>query len=202
MCFSERYLEGYVKCIEAIDRQEIADMVRQLQRLRQEKGRLFIVGSGGSAGNASHATCDFRKIVGIEAYCPSDNVSELTANVNDAGWSGAYAAWLQESRISPADALMVLSVGGGTKELSNNLVAAMRVAQHVACPILGIVGRDGGYTQRAADSCVMIPVIDTELVTAYSEAAQAAIWHLLVSHPDLQQKAMAWENRTCAKLSS
>jgi len=151
---------------------------------------------GGGAGHASHAVCDFRKIAQIEAYTPADNVSELTARVNDDGWDTAYANWLRSSRLSPEDALFVFSVGGGDLErnISSNLVRALEYAQHVGARICGVVGRDGGFTARVADACVVIPVVNPATITPHTEAFQALIWHLLVSHPRLKATEMKWES--------
>jgi D-sedoheptulose 7-phosphate isomerase len=159
---------------------------------------LFILGVGGSAANASHAVNDFRKIVGVEAYAPTDNVSELTARVNDDGWATVFEAWLRVSRLQSRDAILVFSVGGGSLErnVSPNLVAALDYAKSVGASVLGIVGRDGGYTARVADACVIIPIVHPDRVTPHSEAFQAVVWHLLVSHPALQQKATKWESIT------
>jgi D-sedoheptulose 7-phosphate isomerase len=170
-------------------------MAALLASVRERSGRLFILGVGGSAGNASHAVNDFRKIVGIETYAPTDNVSELTARVNDEGWPTVFEAWLRVSHLQSRDAILVLSVGGGSVErnVSPNIVAALDYAKSVGASVLGIVGRDGGYTARVADVCVIVPTVHPDRITPHSEAFQAIVWHLLVSHPVLQQKATKWE---------
>ncbi len=174
----------------------IERMADTLAKVRQSSGRLFILGVGGSAGNASHAVNDFRKLVGMEAYAPTDNVSELTARVNDEGWSTVFVEWLRVSHLQERDALLVLSVGGGSVEqnVSPNLVAALDYARFIGSKILGIVGRDGGYTARVADVCVVIPTVHPDRITPHSEAFQAIVWHLLVSHPALQQSGTKWES--------
>jgi D-sedoheptulose 7-phosphate isomerase len=167
-----------------------------LADVRQAGGRLFILGVGGSAGNASHAVNDFRKIVGLEAYAPTDNVSELTARINDEGWDTAYANWLKGSRLAARDCVLVFSVGGGDAErnVSVNLVRAIEHARAVGARVSGIVGRDGGFTARMADACVIVPTVDPATVTPHSEAFQAVIWHLLVCHPRLQLAPARWES--------
>jgi D-sedoheptulose 7-phosphate isomerase len=167
-----------------------------LSDVRQSGGRLFILGVGGSAGNASHAVNDFRKIVGLEAYAPTDNVSELTARINDEGWETAYANWLKISRLVARDGVLVFSVGGGDAErnVSVNLVRAIEHAKAVGARVGGIVGRDGGFTAKMADACVIVPTVDPATVTPHSEAFQAVIWHLLVSHPRLQAAPAKWES--------
>jgi D-sedoheptulose 7-phosphate isomerase len=167
-----------------------------LRDVRQGGGRLFFLGVGGGAGNASHAVNDFRKIAGIEAYTPTDNVSELTARVNDDGWETAYVKWLQISRLRSRDMVFVFSVGGGNVErnISVNLVRALQYAQEVGAKICGVVGRDGGFTAQVADACVVIPVVNHATITPHTEAFQAVVWHLLVSHPDLQVSEMKWES--------
>jgi len=179
-----------------LDRDAIERVAGLLVKVRAEGGRLFILGVGGSAGNASHAVNDFRKIVGIEAYAPTDNVSELTARTNDEGWSSVFAAWLQTSRLTKRDALLVLSVGGGSAErnVSTNLVAALDVAKSVGARILGVVGRDGGYTATVADACVIVPTVNPEHTTPHAEAFQSIVWHLLVSHPSLKAHQTKWES--------
>ncbi len=190
MDFINRYLSESQKIIESIDRSAILRVVQLLADLKQKQGRLFILGVGGSAANASHAVNDFRKIVGIEAYAPTDNISELTARTNDDGWQSVFIEWLKVSRLNKNDLLLIFSVGGGNleKNISTNLVSAMQYAKTVGAKIAGIVSRDGGYTAIAADACVMIPVITTENITPHAESFQAVIWHLLVSHPMLKSK--------------
>ncbi|WP_447974970.1 SIS domain-containing protein [Nitrospira sp. Kam-Ns4a] len=174
----------------------IAAVIDGLVSLRERGGRLFILGVGGSAGNASHAVNDFRKIAGIEAYAPTDNVSELTARINDDGWETAYANWLRGSRLGANDAIIVLSVGGGNaeKRVSTNLVEAIKYARQVGAKVFGIVGRDGGYTAKVADACVIVPTVNPATVTPHTEAFQAVIWHLIVSHPKLLAHQMKWES--------
>jgi D-sedoheptulose 7-phosphate isomerase len=176
---------------EALDR-----MVDLLAEIRQRGGRLFFLGVGGSAANASHAVNDFRKIAGIECYAPTDNVSELTARTNDDGWASVFVEWLKGSRLRPNDGVMVFSVGGGNleKNVSPNLVSALQYAKEVGASVLGIVGRDGGYTAKVADACCVIPPVNPETVTPHSEAFQAVIWHLFVSHPNLKLRQTKWES--------
>jgi D-sedoheptulose 7-phosphate isomerase len=171
-------------------------MAASLAELRQRGGRLFVLGVGGGAGNASHAVNDFRKICGIEAYAPTDNVSELTARVNDDGWASVFASWLRVSRLGAGDAVLVFSVGGGDIErnVSPNLVRALQLARDVGACVLGVVGRDGGYVARVADVCVVVPTVNPAAVTPHTEAFQAVVWHLLVSHPSLQANEMKWES--------
>jgi D-sedoheptulose 7-phosphate isomerase len=194
------YVEMYVKEVgqiaEALDRSEIEKMLGILAGLRQSGGRLFVLGVGGGAGNANHAVNDFRKIAGIEAYAPTDNVSELTARVNDDGWDTSFAAWLQTSRLCADDVILVFSVGGGSPErgISMNIVRALELAKSVGARIIGIVGRDGGYTARVADARVIIPTVNPATVTPHTESFQAIVWHLLVSHPGLRQSEMKWES--------
>lgn len=196
MSFIETYLNETVQVIQELDRQAIADAVTLLKAVRERGGRLFILGVGGSAANASHAVNDFRKIVGIEAYAPTDNVSELTARTNDEGWATVFSSWLQTSRLQPRDALLIFSVGGGNVEnnVSPNLVEALMYARTVGASVIGIVSRDGGYTQQVADTCVLIPVVNATNTTPHAEAFQGVVWHLLVSHPDLKQCATKWES--------
>ncbi len=171
-------------------------MVHLIEETRKNQGRMIILGVGGSAANASHAVNDFRKIVGIESYAPTDNVSELTARTNDEGWSSVFVEWLKVSHLRPTDLIMVLSVGGGNLEtnVSPNLVMALEYATHIGTPIIGIVGRDGGYTARVAQACVVIPTVNPDHVTPHAEAFQAVIWHLLVSHPTLKSQPTRWKS--------
>jgi D-sedoheptulose 7-phosphate isomerase len=171
-------------------------MVSLIVSVRQDGGRMFFLGVGGGAGNASHAVNDFRKIAGIECYTPTDNVSELTALINDEGWEGVFVRWLKGSRLSAKDALFVFSVGGGNveKQISVNLVEALKLAREVGARILGVVGRDGGYTSRWADACIVIPTISDDTVTPHTEAFQAVVWHGLVSHPSVLMNEMKWES--------
>jgi D-sedoheptulose 7-phosphate isomerase len=196
MDFIARYLDEVREIAARIDRDAVNAMVQRLVEVRAKGGRLFILGVGGSAGNASHAVNDFRKICGIEAYAPTDNVSELTARINDDGWDTSFAAWLKGSRLGPADAVCVFSVGGGDVDrgVSINLVRAVEHAKSVGATVCGIVGRTGGYTAKVADACVVIPTVNPDTVTAHAEAFQAVVWHLLVSHPNLQTQPMRWES--------
>lgn len=196
MSFSRQFLSEAKQVIDGLDVDAIERVVIILQATRAAGGRLFILGVGGSAANASHAVNDFRKIAGIEAYAPTDNVSELTARTNDEGWASVFAAWLAVSRLSPKDTLLVFSVGGGNleKNVSPNLVSALQFAQRVGAKITGIVGRDGGYTAKAADACVIVPTVNPLHTTPHAEAFQAVVWHLIVSHPALKQSETKWES--------
>jgi len=196
MGYIEKYLRDASAIIEKIDVDQTRLMLDLVVKLKESKGRLFILGVGGGAGHASHAVNDFRKICGIEAYAPSDNVSELTARINDDGWETAYVNWLKISKLGTDDLLMVFSVGGGNteKKISVNIVNSLQYAKDKGAKICGIVGRDGGYTARIADACVIIPMVNPETITPHTEAFQAVIWHLLVSHPDLQVNKMKWES--------
>ncbi len=190
------YLDEVVAISRQIDRRAIDAMIEIVASLHESGGRLFILGVGGGAGNASHAVNDFRKICGIEAYAPTDNTSELTARVNDEGWETVFDAWLETSRLRREDVLLVFSVGGGNVErnISANLVAALKQGRKAGCRIIGVVGRDGGYTAKVADACVVVPTVNAETVTPHTEAFQAVVWHLMVSHPRLQRRAMKWES--------
>lgn len=194
--FASKFLEENATIARKIDPAAIERMAEILSETREHGGRLFLLGVGGGAGHASHAVCDFRKIAGFEAYAPTDNVSELTARVNDEGWETTFVEWLRTSRLRPADAVFVFSVGGGDLErnISPNLVRALRHAKDVGARVVGVVGRDGGYTARVADACVVVPTVNPAHVTAHTEAFQATVWHLLVSHPKLQKNAMKWES--------
>jgi D-sedoheptulose 7-phosphate isomerase len=194
--FVRRYLDQVGQVAARLDRGAISRLVDLLADVRQSGGRLFILGVGGSAGNASHAVNDFRKLVGLEAYAPTDNVSELTARINDEGWDTAYANWLRGSHLVARDGVLVFSVGGGDAErnVSVNLVRAIEYAKDVGARVGGIVGRDGGFTAKMADACVIVPTVDPETVTPHSEAFQAVIWHLLVSHPRLRVAPAKWES--------
>lgn len=196
MSFTEQFLTEAKSVIDGLDRAAIDKMVRLLVETRSAGGRLFILGVGGSAANASHAVNDFRKIVGIETYAPTDNVSELTARTNDEGWPTVFDSWLRTSRLKKEDAVLVFSVGGGNveKNVSPNLVAALQFARTVGAKILGIVGRDGGYTGQVADACVIVPTVNPVNTTPHAEAFQAVVWHLVVSHPDLKQVQTKWES--------
>jgi D-sedoheptulose 7-phosphate isomerase len=193
--FADEFLAEAVAILERIDRSAITQMVEIIRRTRDNGGRLFILGVGGSAANASHAVNDFRKLVGLEAYAPTDNVSELTARTNDDGWETVFSRWLQASRLTCDDLLLVLSVGGGSlqKNVSPNLVHALRYAKEVGARIIGVVGRDGGYTAEVADACVIVPTVNAQHVTPHAEAFQAVVWHLIVSHPALKAYPTKWE---------
>jgi len=188
------YFQEVVKVAESIDVESIERLAGELAALRERGGRLFLLGVGGSAGNCSHAVNDFRKLCGIEAYAPTDNVSELTARTNDEGWETVFAAWLRTSKANGSDAVLVLSVGGGNleKNVSANIVAALKEAKLRGMRIFGIVGRDGGYTKQVGDCVVVVPTVDAARVTPHTEAFQAVVWHCLVSHPALQQIATKW----------
>ena len=190
----EQYFKQVGSIVDQIDKQQIAALVAALIELRKGGGRLFLLGVGGSAGNASHAVNDFRKLCALEAYAPTDNVSELSARINDEGWDGALAAWLKVSRLSSKDALLILSVGGGNLEkgVSVNLIQAIDLARERKAKVFGIVGRDGGHTKQAGDVVVVIPPVSDKNVTPHSEAFQAVVWHCLVSHPSLQMEPTKW----------
>jgi len=194
--FTRRYLEETVSILRSLDADEVERMAQELARVRDGGGRLFILGVGGSAGHAGHAVNDFRKICGFEAYAPTDNVAELTARINDDGWDSCYAAWLLGSRLGSADAVLIFSVGGGSREraVSVNLVRAIELAQSVGAAVFGVVGRDGGFTRQAARACVLIPPLEPQRVTAHTEGLCAVVWHLLVSHPALQVAPTKWES--------
>jgi len=196
MNFAREHLGEAVEIISKIDADKVEQMVDVLAEIRRRGGRLFFLGVGGSAGNCSHAVNDFRKLAGIESYAPTDNVSELTARTNDDGWNTVFSEWLKVSRLGPVDGVFVLSVGGGNLErnVSPNLVSALQYAKTVDATILGVVGRDGGYTGQVADVCCLIPTVNPDAVTPHSEAIQAVIWHLLVSHPKLKVNATKWES--------
>ena len=190
----DEYFQQVKTIVDKIDKQQIAALVQALVELRNGGGGLFLLGVGGSAGNASHAVNDFRKLCALEAYAPTDNVSELSARINDEGWDGALAAWLKVSRLSSKDALLIFSVGGGNlaKKVSVNLIQAIDLARERQAKVFGVVGRDGGHTKMAGDVVVVIPPVDVKNVTPHSEAFQAVVWHCLVSHPDLQTAPTKW----------
>ncbi len=196
MNFTQQYLAEAGQIIQQLDMNAIDRLVTLLAETRARRGRLFILGVGGSAANASHAVNDFRKIVGLEAYTPTDNVSELTARTNDEGWASVFAEWLRVSHLCADDLVLVFSVGGGNveKNVSPNLVAALQYAQQVGARVIGVVGRDGGYTAQVADACVIIPTVNPAHVTPHTEAFQAVMWHLLVSHPALKAAETKWES--------
>ena len=196
MTYTERHLQEVALIIQQLDHAAIERMVEILAGVRARGGRIFFLGVGGSAGNCSHAVNDFRKLAGFEAYAPTDNVSELTARTNDEGWDTVFSAWLKGSRLRKEDAVFVFSVGGGSleKNISPNLVRALQLAKEVGAAIVGVVGRDGGYTATVADACAIVPTVNAETVTPHSEAFQAVVWHLLVSHPALKVNATKWES--------
>jgi D-sedoheptulose 7-phosphate isomerase len=196
MNYSQQHIKEAISILNTLDAEAIEKMAELLATVKADQGRLFFLGVGGSAGNCSHAVNDFRKIVGIESYAPTDNVSELTARTNDEGWPTIFVEWLKISHLGPKDALFILSVGGGDleKNISPNLVEALKLAKTVGARITGIVGRDGGYTAKVADVCVIIPTVNPETITPHSEAFQAVVWHLLVSHPKLKANATKWES--------
>ena len=193
---AQKHLKEAIQVAERLDADAVEHMVALLVDLRARGGRLFILGVGGGASHASHAVGDFRKLCGLEAYAPTDNVSELTARTNDEGWENVLAAWLKTSHLNGNDMLLIFSVGGGSleKNISPNLVRALQLAQEVGAGIIGVVGRDGGYTAQVADACVIVPTLNPETVTPHTEAFQAVVWHLIVCHPDLQIALGKWES--------
>ncbi len=196
MTYAQQHLNEAVEIIQKIDATAIEKMADLLVTVKAEGGRIFFLGVGGSAGNCSHAVNDFRKIVGIESYAPTDNVSELTARTNDEGWATVFVEWLKTSKLTQKDALFIFSVGGGNleKNISPNLVEALKYAKTVGAKITGVVGRDGGYTGQVANACVIVPTVNPDNITPHSEAFQAVIWHLLVSHPKLKANQTKWES--------
>jgi len=196
MVFSQTFLNECIELINKTNIEEIEKVVETLSLVRESGGRLFIIGSGGGAGHASHAVCDFRKLCNFEAYAPSDNVSELTARVNDEGWDVSTLNWLKVSRLHKRDCIFVFSVGGGSieKNISMNLTRVVQYAKEIGAKVVGIVGKDGGYTKRVGDAVILIPTIEASRVTPHTEGFQAVIWHLLVSHPKLQVNATKWES--------
>jgi D-sedoheptulose 7-phosphate isomerase len=196
MSYAVQHLKETAEIVAQLDAAACEKCVAELRATRDRGGRLFILGVGGSAANASHAVNDFRKIAGIECYAPTDNVSELTARTNDEGWASVFAEWLRGSRLTPKDSLLILSVGGGNleKNVSPNLVLALQYAKQVGARVVGIVGKDGGYTAQVADACVIVPTVNPHNITPHSEAFQAVIWHLFVSHPDLKVNQTKWES--------
>ena len=193
--YTSKYLAEVAQIAAGIDQQQIDRIIDILLDLRRTRGRLFFLGVGGSAGNAGHAVNDFRKIAGIESYTPTDNVAELTARINDDGWESCFARWLEDSNLRSDDVLFVFSVGGGNlqKNISPNIVAALKLAKRLGSRIVGVVGRDGGYTATVADACVIIPTVSAETITPHTESFQAVVWHLIVSHPHLRGREMKWE---------
>lgn len=194
--YAKQHLDEAVEIIHKLDVGAIEKLASLLAGIKRDGGRIFFLGVGGSAGNCSHAVNDFRKIVGIESYAPTDNVSELTARTNDEGWPTVFVEWLKTSRLSAKDAIFIFSVGGGNlqKNISPNLVLALQHAKAVGAKIAGVVGRDGGYTAQVADACVIVPTVNPETVTPHAEAFQAVVWHLLVSHPSLKANQTKWES--------
>jgi D-sedoheptulose 7-phosphate isomerase len=201
MSYSVQHLKETADIVARLNPDDCEKCVAELRGVRERGGRLFILGVGGSAANASHAVNDFRKIAGLECYAPTDNVSELTARTNDDGWASVFVEWLRGSRLSAKDALLIFSVGGGNleKNVSPNLVTALQLAKQLGTRIIGIVGKDGGYTAKVANACVIVPAVNPNNVTPHSEAFQAVVWHLFVSHPDLKVNQTKWESVT-AKL--
>jgi D-sedoheptulose 7-phosphate isomerase len=196
MNYAQQHLNEAISIIQNMDVESVEQVAGLLSNVKSEGGRIFFLGVGGSAGNCSHAVNDFRKIVGIESYAPTDNVSELTARTNDEGWATIFVEWLKTSKINQKDCVFVLSVGGGDSEknISPNLVEALKHAKSIGARITGVVGRNGGYTAKVADACVIIPTVNADNITPHTEAFQAVIWHLLVSHPKLKANQTKWES--------
>lgn len=196
MNYAQQHVNETIDILKKIDVNAIEKMADLLAGVRQDGGRVFFLGVGGSAGNCSHAVNDFRKIVGIESYAPTDNVSELTARTNDEGWATVFVEWLKTSKLSAKDVVFIFSVGGGNtkKNISPNLVMALQYARKVGAKVAGVVGRDGGYTAQIADACVIVPTVNPETITPHAEAFQAVVWHLLVSHPKLKANQTKWES--------
>jgi D-sedoheptulose 7-phosphate isomerase len=196
MSYAQQHVNEAIAILQQLDVNAVEKMADLLAGIKQDGGRIFFLGVGGSAGNCSHAVNDFRKIVGIESYAPTDNVSELTARTNDEGWATVFVEWLKISKLSPRDAIFIFSVGGGNleKNISPNLVMALQYAKTVGARITGVVGRDGGYTATVADACVIVPTVNPDNITPHSEAFQAVVWHLLVSHPKLKANQTKWES--------
>ena len=196
MIYSDAHLSEVIEIIKKIETKQIEKMVELILNVRNEKGRIFFLGVGGSAGNCSHAVNDFRKIIGVESYAPTDNVSELTARTNDEGWSTIFSEWLKISNLSSKDLIFVFSVGGGSleKNISPNIVEALKYGKSIGCKLVGVVGRNGGYTTKVADACVVIPTVNEKTITPHTEAFQAVVWHLIVSHPKLKLNETKWES--------
>jgi D-sedoheptulose 7-phosphate isomerase len=196
MSYAAQHMKEAVEIIQKMDLSAIEKVADLLATVKADGGRIFFLGVGGSAGNCSHAVNDFRKIVGIESYAPTDNVSELTARTNDEGWASVFVEWLKISKLHAKDVLFIFSVGGGNleKNISPNLVEAIKLAKSIGAKVTGVVGRDGGYTAQAADACVIVPTVNPETITPHSEAFQAVVWHLLVSHPKLKVNQTKWES--------
>lgn len=204
MSFAKSFLAQTMKIAESIDADVIERVAARAATVRDRGGRIFFLGVGGGAGNAGHAVNDFRKIAGIECYAPTDNVSELTARINDEGWDDSFAAWLRGSRLTSRDAIFVFSVGGGSEgnRVSVNIVNAVKLARTVGSEVLGVVGRDGGFTARHGDAVVVVPTVEAQLITPHTESWQAVVWHLLVSHPALAQRPPKWESIASAAAPS
>ena len=196
MNYTNKHLQEAAEIIKKIDIDKVESIVKIIAKIKEKKGRVFFLGVGGSAGNCSHAVNDFRKILGIESYTPTDNVSELTARINDEGWNSVFVEWLKTSDLKSSDLIFIFSVGGGNleKNIRVNLVEALKFAKSVNANIVGVVGRDGGYTAKVANSCVIIPTINENSITPHTEAFQAVIWHLIVSHPKLKLNETKWES--------
>ena len=196
MIYSDLHLSEATEVIKKIETKQIEKIVDLILNVRNEKGRIFFLGVGGSAGNCSHAVNDFRKIIGVESYAPTDNVSELTARTNDEGWSTIFSEWLKISNLNSKDLIFVFSVGGGNieKNISPNLVEALKYGKSIGCKLVGVVGRNGGYTTKVADACVVIPTVNEKTITPHTEAFQAVVWHLIVSHPKLKLNETKWES--------
>lgn len=194
--YIETYLCEVKQIVDKIDKSKLEEMIKILIQIRERKGRLFIIGVGGSAGSCTHAVNDFRKIAGIETYAPTDNVSELTARVNDEGWESVFVQWLKVSKLNSNDCIMVFSVGGGNEEknVSTNIVQALKLAKEIGVKVIGVVGKDGGYTGKIADACVIIPTISNETITPHAESFQGILWHMIVSHPVMKVNEMKWES--------
>ncbi len=196
MSYARQHVHEAIEILNKLDVSAIERMADLIAEIKRDDGRIFFLGVGGSAANCSHAVNDFRKIVGIEAYAPTDNVSELTARTNDEGWETVFAEWLKTSKLTARDAVFVFSVGGGSleKNISSNLVLALRYAKAVGARVTGVVGRDGGFVAQVADACVIVPTVNPENITPHTEAFQAVVWHMLVSHPKLKARATKWES--------
>ena len=196
MTYSNLHLSETIEITKKIDTKKIENMVDLILNVRKEKGRIFFLGVGGSASNCSHAVNDFRKIIGIESYAPTDNVSELTARTNDEGWITIFSEWLKISNLSSKDLIFVFSVGGGSleKNISPNIVEALKYGKSIGCKLVGVVGRNGGYTTKVADACVVIPTVNEKTITPHTEAFQAVVWHLIISHPKLKLHETKWES--------
>ena len=196
MKFAQSYLENFSQVMTLLDKKEISKTIELIHKIKVSKGRIFFLGVGGSAGNASHAVNDFRKITEIECYAPTDNVSELTARINDEGWDTSIAEWLKISNLNKKDLLFIFSVGGGNlkKNVSINLVNAIKYGKKVKSKITGIIGRDGGFTKKNSNTCILVPTVDKKLITPSAESMQAVIWHLIVSHPKLLKNTTKWES--------